>query len=160
MLLHTAIFNFNKMLCNHSWCMVIIAFSNTTYPVAFDANAELRDNLALTSMMQYSSDLGCRAYWMLHSPMMPRWRTTLMAVSRSMWYSWLDKVWLGATTIESPGGLEGGGEKEMVNWNMVSFPIGILIVPIIIDIYESHFLVSTPISNIVLNPCQFPDLTY
>lgn len=53
-------------------------------------------------MMQYSKDDGCRAYWMLHSPTMPRCRTTLMAVSRSMWYSSLDNVWLGATTMESP----------------------------------------------------------
>ena len=31
------------------------------------------------------------------------WLRTLMAVSLNMWYSWLDSVWLGATTIESPG---------------------------------------------------------
>ncbi len=27
---------------------------------------------------------------------------TLIAVSRNMWYSSFDRVWLGATTIESP----------------------------------------------------------
>ena len=46
------------------------------YPVALDASAELLDKRALTSMIQYSSDLGWRAYCMLHSPTMPRWRTT------------------------------------------------------------------------------------
>lgn len=73
-----------------------------SHPVALDAKAELLESRALTSMIQYSRDEGCRAYWMLHSPTMPRWRTTLMAVSRSMWYSSLDNVWLGATTMESP----------------------------------------------------------
>lgn len=79
-----------------------------TYPVAFEARAELRESLALTSMMQYSSEVGWSAYWMLHSPTMPRWRTQRIAVSRSMWYSSLERVWLGATTIESPG------EKNMI----------------------------------------------
>merc|ERR1719163_101801 len=50
--------------------------------------------------MQYSSDSGCRAYWMLHSPTIPKWRTTRSAAERSMWYSSLDSVWDGATTIE------------------------------------------------------------
>lgn len=84
-----------------------------SHPVALDARAELLERRALTSMMQYSKDDGCKAYWMLHSPTMPRWRTTLMAVSRSMWYSSLDKVWLGATTIESP-------EKDKVALNNIT----------------------------------------
>lgn len=85
-------------------CYIIRAFdiSINSYPVALDARAELLESRALTSMMQYSKDDGCRAYWMLHSPTMPRWRTTLIAVSLSMWYSSLDNVWLGATTMESP----------------------------------------------------------
>ena len=32
------------------------------YPVAFDASAELRDSLGLISIMQYSWDVGCKAY--------------------------------------------------------------------------------------------------
>lgn len=85
-------------------CLIIRPFdiSINSYPVALDARAELLESRALTSMMQYSKDDGCRAYWMLHSPTMPRWRTTLIAVSLSMWYSSLDNVWLGATTMESP----------------------------------------------------------
>lgn len=85
-------------------CYIIRPFdiSINSYPVALDARAELLESRALTSMMQYSKDDGCRAYWMLHSPTMPRWRTTLIAVSLSMWYSSLDNVWLGATTMESP----------------------------------------------------------
>ena len=46
------------------------------YPVALEANAELLDKRALTSMIQYSKEVGCRAYCMLHSPIIPRWRTT------------------------------------------------------------------------------------
>ena len=38
----------------------------------------------LTSMMQYSREVGFSAYWMLHSPTTPRCRMTLMAVVRSM----------------------------------------------------------------------------
>ena len=160
------------------------------YPVALEARAELLDKRAFTSMMQYSREEGCRAYCMLHSPMMPRWRTTwryqwvqrltrktrkyinprvgeydsqtiilarnfgqtlsrysnyvgnwtkssyvvklrngksveqdydccsltdvtLSAVSRSMWYSWLERVWLGATTMESPK-----GKKEIFGGNI------------------------------------------
>lgn len=85
------------------------------YPVALDARAELLESRALTSMMQYSKDDGCKAYWMLHSPTMPRCRTTLMAVSLSMWYSSLDKVWLGATTMESPN----KEQKEGKNYNYI-----------------------------------------
>lgn len=85
------------------------------YPVALEARAELLESRALTSMMQYSRDDGCKAYWMLHSPTMPRCRTTLMAVSLSMWYSSLDKVWLGATTIESPN----EEKEEEKNYNYI-----------------------------------------
>mmetsp|Transcript_12334 Transcript_12334/g.25098 ORF Transcript_12334/g.25098 Transcript_12334/m.25098 type:complete len:270 (+) Transcript_12334:2656-3465(+) len=53
-------------------------------------------------MMEYSIDLGLSEYWMLHSPTMPRWRTTLVAVSRSMWYSSLERVCEGEMTTESP----------------------------------------------------------
>lgn len=73
-----------------------------SYPVAFEARAELRDNLAFTSMMQYSIEVGWRANWMLHSPTMPKWRTTLIEVCLNIWNSALDRVWAGATTTESP----------------------------------------------------------
>lgn len=53
-------------------------------------------------MMQYSSLSGLRAYWMLHSPTTPKCRTTFKAVLRSWKYSRLERVWLGAITIESP----------------------------------------------------------
>ena len=49
------------------------------YPVALEANAELLDKRALTSMIQYSKEVGWRAYCMLHSPIIPRWRTTCRA---------------------------------------------------------------------------------
>lgn len=56
-------------------------------PVAFEASAEDRDRRALTSIMQYSSLVGFRAYWMLHSPTIFKARITLRAVSRNMKYS-------------------------------------------------------------------------
>mmetsp|Transcript_2615 Transcript_2615/g.4742 ORF Transcript_2615/g.4742 Transcript_2615/m.4742 type:complete len:268 (-) Transcript_2615:850-1653(-) len=65
-------------------------------------------------MMQYSRLVGWSAYWMLHSPMIPRWRTTFSAVSRSMWYSSLDRVWLGAMTIESPVWTPRGSKFSML----------------------------------------------
>ena len=34
-----------------------------------------------------SFESGFSAYWMLHSPTTPRWRTVLMATDRSMLYS-------------------------------------------------------------------------
>ena len=54
---------------------IYISLTNI-YPVAFDARAELLDKRAFTSIIQYSEDFGCRAYCMLHSPIIPRWRTT------------------------------------------------------------------------------------
>jgi hypothetical protein len=53
-----------------------LSHQHMTLPVALDASAEERDSLALTSMMQYSSLYGLSAYWMLHSPTMPRLRMT------------------------------------------------------------------------------------
>ena len=84
------------------------AMKASGYPVAFDAKAEERDRRALTcrieddvkqirtergmderrykvtSMIQYSRDVGFSAYWILHSPMTPKCRITLMAVVRSI----------------------------------------------------------------------------
>ena len=62
------------------------------YLVAFEAKAELLDKRALTSMMKYSSEVGLSAYWMLHSPMIPKWFITFMDVRLSMWYSSFDSV--------------------------------------------------------------------
>lgn len=73
-----------------------------SYPVAFEAKAELRESLAFTSMMQYSIEVGWRANWILHSPTMPKWRTTFMEDCLNIWNSALDSVWAGATTTESP----------------------------------------------------------
>ena len=51
---------------------------------------------------------------MLHSPTMPRWRTTLIAVVRSMWYSSSVRVCEGATTIESPVCTPSGSKFSML----------------------------------------------
>ena len=66
-------------------------------------------------MMQYFSESGCSAYWMLHSPTMPRCRTTFRAVARSLKYSVLDSVCDGATTIESPVCTPSGSKFSMLH---------------------------------------------
>mmetsp|Transcript_36794 Transcript_36794/g.49753 ORF Transcript_36794/g.49753 Transcript_36794/m.49753 type:complete len:272 (-) Transcript_36794:1415-2230(-) len=66
-------------------------------------------------MMQYSREVGWSAYWMLHSPTIPRCRTVLMAVSRSMWYSSLLRVWDGAMTMESPVCVPRGSKFSMLH---------------------------------------------
>ena len=80
-----------------------------------DASADERDRRAFTSMMQYSSLSGFSAYWMLHSPTTPRWRTTLIAVSRSSMYSRFVSVCDGATTIESPVWMPNGSKFSMLH---------------------------------------------
>merc|ERR1719238_705650 len=64
--------------------------------------------------MQYSSDSGCKAYWMLHSPTIPKCRTTRNAADLSMWYSSLDSVCDGAMTIESPVCTPNGSKFSML----------------------------------------------
>ena len=59
--------------CKLQSCFFIVLRS---YPVALEASAELLDNLALISIIQYSRDSGCSAYCILHSPTMPKCRTT------------------------------------------------------------------------------------
>ena len=66
-------------------------------------------------MMQYSSLSGLSAYWMLHSPTMPRWRATLIATERSLKYSALLSVCDGATTIESPVWMPSGSKFSMLH---------------------------------------------
>merc|ERR1719247_159889 len=64
--------------------------------------------------MQYSKDSGCRAYWMLHSPTIPKCLTTLKAADLSMWYSSLLNVCEGAMTIESPVCTPSGSKFSML----------------------------------------------
>lgn len=78
-----------------------------------------RLNRALTSMTQYSRDVGFSAYWMLHSPMTPRWRMTLSAADRSMWYSSSGSVCDGATTMESPVCVPSGSKFSMLQQMIV-----------------------------------------
>merc|ERR1719247_2238810 len=58
--------------------------------------------------MQYSKLSGCKAYWMLHSPTIPKWRTTRKAADLSMWYSSFDKVCEGAMTMQLSMAATGG----------------------------------------------------
>ena len=51
---------------------------------------------------------------MLHSPTMPKWRTTRSAAARSMWYSSLDSVCEGAMTMESPVWTPSGSKFSML----------------------------------------------
>lgn len=58
---------------------------------------------------------GLRAYWMLHSPTMPRCRMTFSAVVRKRLYSMFVSVWLGATTIDSPVWIPSGSTFSMLH---------------------------------------------
>ena len=69
----------------------------------------------MMTVLRTSCDSGLRAYCMLHSPTMPRCRMTLMAVLRSMLYSTLVRVWLGATTIDSPVWIPRGSTFSMLH---------------------------------------------
>ena len=93
----------------------LVATYASGYPVALEARAEERDRRALTSMMQYCSLCGLSAYCMLHSPMMPSDRMTLMDVARSLKYSLLVSVCEGATTMESPVCTPSGSKFSMLH---------------------------------------------
>ena len=69
-----------------------------------------------------SCELGLRAYWMLHSPTTPRCRMTLRAVARRRLYSVLVRVWLGATTMDSPVWIPRGSTFSMLHtcWTQTS----------------------------------------
>mmetsp|Transcript_22120 Transcript_22120/g.71231 ORF Transcript_22120/g.71231 Transcript_22120/m.71231 type:complete len:282 (+) Transcript_22120:3052-3897(+) len=66
-------------------------------------------------MTAYSCESGWRAYWMLHSPTIPRCRTTRRAASRRRWYSSFDSVCDGATTMESPVWTPRGSKFSMLH---------------------------------------------
>src|SRR6266849_7270887 len=88
------------------------------YPVAFDARAELLDNLELTSITLNSSLFGSSANWMLHSPTMPSVRMTFWAVSLRRLYSRFVSVWEGATTMLSPVWIPIGSMFSMLQMMM------------------------------------------
>lgn len=71
--------------------------------------------MALGGAALTCSDSGFRANWMLHSPTMPRCCTTFTAVRRSMKYSVLLRVWLGATTMDSPVWIPSGSRFSMLH---------------------------------------------
>ena len=70
--------------------------------MALLASAEERLTRGLTSMTAYSKLSGFRANWQLQPPSMPSSVMMSSAAVRSIWYSWSERVWLGATTMESP----------------------------------------------------------
>src|SRR3989344_1048099 len=92
-----------------------VAMNANGYPVALEARAELLESRAFTSMMRYSPVRGLRAYWILHSPTMPRWRMTRMAMARRLWYSSFVSVWEGATTMLSPVWMPSGSTFSMLH---------------------------------------------
>jgi len=70
------IINLNKRTVRGIPSASFAATNARGYPVAFEARADERERRAFTSMIQYSTECGFKAYWILHSPMMPKWRTT------------------------------------------------------------------------------------
>jgi len=71
--------------------------------VALDASAEERLTRGFISMTTISPSSGFTANWMLEPPVStPMRRMQANAASRIRWYSTSDKVWAGATVMESP----------------------------------------------------------
>ncbi len=60
-----------------------VLFNANGYPVAFDANALLRLEHALTSITQN---------WSLDGPITPKWRTILSSALRYKKYSWFVNI--------------------------------------------------------------------
>ncbi len=60
------------------------------------------DTRGLTSMTAYSVESGDSANWTLQPPSTPSARMIASAALRRRWWTASDRVWTGATTIESP----------------------------------------------------------
>ena len=72
-------------------------------PVALEARALDRDTRGFISITTISPSSGLTANWMLDPPVStPMRRMQAKAASRMRWYSTSDRVWAGATVIESP----------------------------------------------------------
>ncbi len=72
-------------------------------PVALEARALERETRGFISMTTIRPVLGWRANWMLDPPVStPISRITALAASRMRWYSTSERVWAGATVMESP----------------------------------------------------------
>ena len=72
-------------------------------PVAFDARADEHDTRGFISMTRRLPSVGSTANWMFEPPVStPTRRMQAKASSRMAWYSTSERVWAGATVIESP----------------------------------------------------------
>ena len=72
-------------------------------PVALEARALERLTRGFISMTTWSPLTGSTANWMFDPPVStPMRRMHAKAASRMRWYSWSERVWAGATVIESP----------------------------------------------------------
>ena len=71
--------------------------------MAFEASADERDTRGFISITTMRPSAGFTANWMFDPPVStPISRMMATAASRMTWYSLSDKVWAGATVIESP----------------------------------------------------------
>ena len=82
------------------------------------ARADERLTRGLTSMTAYLKLVGSRANWQLQPPTMPRALTMFSDALRSIWYSLLDRVSAGATTMESPVWMPTGSTFSMLQTAM------------------------------------------
>ena len=72
-------------------------------PVAFEASADERDTRGFISITSRRPVAGSTANWTFEPPVStPIARSTVIPSSRISWYSRSDRVWIGATVIESP----------------------------------------------------------
>ena len=70
--------------------------------MALEARAEERLTRGFTSMTAYSKLSGFKASCTLQPPTIPRWVMMSRDALRSIWNSLSARVWVGATTMESP----------------------------------------------------------
>ena len=102
-------------ICNKSW--------NTLRPrlsYLSPRQEQCLDGLRSLETLYYvikltSCDSGFKAYCILHSPTTLKCLITLMAVDLRMLYSTLVRVWLGATTIDSPVCIPKGSTFSMLH---------------------------------------------
>src|SRR5450756_426544 len=83
-------------------------------PVALDARAEERETRGFISLITMRPLYGLTANWMLEPPVStPISRITANEVSRMIWYSLSESVWMGATVMESPVWMPMGSKFSM-----------------------------------------------
>lgn len=85
---------------------------------------ELHKSYHLLCQILAVRDVGSNAYWILHSPIMPKWRMTFIAQVRSILYSLSSSVWDGATcSLFGQSAIEKQGFERFSSKSYIPQPI-------------------------------------